>query len=206
MSWIPDRLERGARYIVGYAWARYVEPMEKGECDCIVFVGAHAMAGTTDGVLSHTVSSETWYNAAINGTLVGESGIVAAVAGSFGVPAIYVSGDAATCREVQALCGENVVIAAVKEGLGRYAARNMAPADACALIERTVEEALADRQKWPAPLTFDPPVTFRVELATPDRANAFRGRAGVEITGPRTVQASGRTFWDAWDAFWFRAM
>jgi len=38
------------------------------------------MAGTPDGVLCHTVSSEAWYNAWINDTLVGESGILAAVA------------------------------------------------------------------------------------------------------------------------------
>lgn len=204
MSWIADRLEPGAEYIQGYAWARYVEPMQRGECDCVVFVGAHAMAGTPDGVLCHTVSSEAWYNAAINGTLVGESGIVAAVAGSFAVPAVFASGDVATCEEVQALCGDEVVTAAVKVGLGRYSARNMAPADACALIERRVEEALQDRGRWPEPLRFDPPVTFKVELATPDRATSFYGREGVEITGPRTVQATGQTFWEAWDKFWYR--
>lgn len=204
MSWIPDRLERGAEYVVGYPWARYIEPMQQGECDCVVFIGAHAMAGTPDGVLCHTVSSETWYNAAINGTLVGESGIVSAVAGSFGVPAIFVSGDSATCREVQALVGESVVIAPVKEGLGRFAARNMAAADACALIEEKVESALRNRAKWPKPLVFEAPVTFKVELATTDRANAFLGRTGVEVVGPRTVQATGKTFWEAWDAFWYR--
>jgi D-amino peptidase len=204
MSWVPERLERGAEYIQGYAWARYVDPLKNGECDCVVFVGAHAMAGIADGVLCHTVSSEAWYNADINGTFVGESGIVAAVAGSFGVPAVFVSGDAATCREVQALCGDSVVTAPVKVGLGRYAARNMAPADACALIEERVELALRDRESWPAPLKFEPPVTFHVELATPDRAPAFYGRAGVEVTGPRSVQATGETFWEAWDAFWYR--
>jgi D-amino peptidase len=205
MSWVPDRLESGAEYVQGYAWARYVEPMERGECDCVVFVGAHAMAGVPDGVLCHTVSSEAWYNADINGTLVGESGIVAAIAGSFGVPAVFVSGDAATCREVQALCGESVVTAPVKVGLGRYAARNLAPHDACALIEARVQEALEHRDRWPKPLTFDAPVTFNVELHTPDRAAAFQGRTGVEVVGPRTVRASGATFWEAWDHFWYRS-
>src|SRR5438034_3398821 len=132
-SFVPERLESGAEYVFGYPWARYIEPFERG-CDAILFVGAHAMAGTADGVLCHTVSTEAWYNASINGTLVGESGILAAIAGSFGVPAVFVSGDAATCREVQALCGQEVVTAAVKEGLGRYSARSLAPADACLLI------------------------------------------------------------------------
>jgi D-amino peptidase len=205
MSWIPERLERGAEYVVGYPWARYVEPFERGECDCLFFVGAHAMAGTPDGVLCHTVSSESWYNATINGILVGESGILAAVAGSFGVPAVFVSGDSATCAEVQQLLGERVVTAPVKRGLGRFAARNLAPSDACRLIETKAMQALQNRDQWPEPLRFDPPVTFRVELATPDRAAAFVGRTGVEIIGPRTVQATADTFWQAWDAFWYRA-
>lgn len=207
MSWIPDRLERGAEYVQGHEWARYIDPLERDDdrkCDCVVFVGAHAMAGVPDGVLCHTVSSEAWYNADINGTLVGESGIVAAIAGTFEVPAVFVSGDAATCREVQALCGEQVVTAPVKVGLGRYSARNMAPADACDLIERRLEQALNNREHWPRPLHFDSPVTFNVELATPDRASSFRGREGVEVTGPRTVRATGGTFWEAWDKFWYR--
>ncbi len=204
MSWVPDRLERGAEYVVGYPWARYVEPFERGECDCLFFVGAHAMAGVPDGVLCHTVSSEAWYNATINGTPVGESGILAAVAGSFGIPAVFVSGDVATCSEVQQLVGKQVVTAPVKKGLGRFAARNMAPSDACRLIESRATQALQNRDQWPQPLHFDPPVTFRVELATPDRAAAFLGRIGVEITGPRTVQATADTFWKAWDAFWYR--
>ena len=205
MSWVPDRLERGAEYIQGFAWARYVETMQRGECDCVLFVGAHAMAGVTEGVLCHTVSSETWNCATINGTPVGESGIVAAVAGSFGVPAIFVSGDTATCKEVTDLLGANVITAPVKQGLGRFAARNMAPADACDLIERQSEAALKNRANWPKPLTFTPPVTFKVELATSDRAASFQGRSGVEIVGPRTVQATGPDFWTAWDAFWYRS-
>jgi D-amino peptidase len=204
LSLIPDRLESGAEYVLGYTWARYVEPFEQG-CDAVLFVGAHAMAGTPDGVLCHTVSSEAWYNATINGTLVGESGIVAAIAGCWNVPGIFVSGDEATCREVQTLCGESVVAASVKKGLSRYGARHLAPADARVLIEEKAAQALSNRENWAKPLTFTPPVTFEVQLATPDRATAFYGRKGVEVVSPRTVRATGENFWQAWDAFWYRA-
>lgn len=203
LSLVPDRLERGAEYVLGYTWARHVQPFEQG-CDAVLFVGAHGMAGTPDAVLSHTVSSESWYSAAINGTRVGESGIVAAIAGCWDTPAVFVSGDEATCREVQALVGPTVVAAPVKTGLGRFGARHLAPADARALIEARATEALRNRAAWPKPLTFAPPVTFQVELATPDRAASFYGRQGVEIVGPRTVRASGENFWQAWDAFWYR--
>ncbi|MBX5456601.1 MAG: M55 family metallopeptidase [Thermogemmatispora sp.] len=202
-SFLPERLESGAQYVLGHPWARYIEAFERG-CDAILFVGAHAMAGTPDGVLCHTVSSETWYNAWINETRVGESGILAAIAGCWDVPAVFVSGDAATCREVTALLGPQVVTAEVKRGLSCFSAVHMAPRDACSLIEMGVARALSTRN-WPKP--YKPatsPVTFKVELSGVERASDFKGRQGVEIVGPRTVVSTATTFWQAWDQFWYR--
>jgi D-amino peptidase len=201
-SLIPERLEGGAEYVLGYTWARYIEPLKAG-CDAALFVGAHAMAGTPDGILCHTVSSQTWYNARINDTLVGESGIVAAICGDFGCPGVFVSGDAATCREVKALLGPEVVDAVVKEGLTRFAARHLPASDACQLIEDRVHEALSKRV-WPKPLKFPAPVRFEVELASPERANEYVGKTGVEVLDPRRVVSKGNSFWEAWDYFWMR--
>src|SRR5579863_2884830 len=201
-SFLPEQLESGAQYVFGYPWGRYIEAFEQG-CDAILFVGAHAMAGTPDGVLCHTVSSEAWYNATINGSLVGESGILAAIAGCWDVPAIFVSGDEATCREVTTLLGNEVITVPVKTGLGRFSSRNLAPKDACSLIEMRVAQALSMRN-WPQPYKLAGPVTFRVELAEPERANDFAGRTGVVIEGPRTVSSTADNFWHAWDQFWYR--
>ncbi len=199
-SLIPAELESGAEYVLGYPWARYVEPLEQG-CDAVMFVGAHAMAGTADGILCHTVSNQAWYNARINNTLVGESGIISAICGDFDAPVIFASGDIATCREVEALIGDKCVTAAVKKSLGRYSARHLPAVDACAMIEGRVYSALVTRA-WPKPLKFTNPVTFEVELATSDRANDFRGRTGVTIAGPRLVRSTAGSFWQAWDQFW----
>ncbi len=201
-SLIPERLEPTAQYVLGHPWARYVAPFDDG-VDANLFVAAHAKAGTANGVLSHTVSSEAWYNASVNGTLVGESGILAAVAGSWDSPGVFVSGDAATIEEVKDLLGSKVAGATVKWGLGRYSARNLSPTDSRALIERRVYECMMERD-FPEPYRPDPPVTFRVELASIDQAASFKGRTGVELTGPRTVEATGATFWEAWDHFWYR--
>ncbi|MDQ7839558.1 MAG: M55 family metallopeptidase [bacterium] len=206
LSLIPERLEPGARYVLGHTWTRHIEPFERG-CDAALLVAAHAMSGTPGGVLSHTVSSESWYAATINGTPVGETGIVAAIAGCWNTPVVFLSGDEAVCREARTLLGPGLVTAPVKQGLSRYSARHLAPAEARALIESGAREAVArgaltGRSGWPAPLRFTAPVTFQVELTTPDRAEAYRGRAGVEVAGPRTVRATGETFWQAWDAFW----
>lgn len=201
-SLIPELLESGAEYVLGYPWARYVKPLQDG-CDAALFVGAHAMAGTYDGILNHTVSSQAWYNAHINGTLVGESGIIAAICGDFDTPCIFVAGDEATCREVTALIGPQVVTAPVKVGLGRYTARHLPAVDACALIEGRVYSALTARD-WPAPLKFSAPVEFSVELATPDRSTDFQGKPGVEVINPRLVASRADTFWQAWDQFWYK--
>ncbi len=202
-SFIPDQLEGGAQYVLGHPWGRYTEAFEKG-CDAILFVGAHAMAGTPDGALCHTISSESWQNAWINDVAVGESGLLAAIAGCWDVPTIFVSGDEATCREVTTLLGEQVVTAAVKTSLGRFSARSMAPRDACALIEAKVAESLSKKKNWPKPYKPAAPVTFRVEVTTPDEVNTFMGRMGVKIEGPRLASCTGENFWQTWDQMWYR--
>ena len=124
-------------------WAipgRVISSRFEAGCDAALFIGAHAMAGTPDGILCHTVSSQAWYNARINDTVVGESGIIAAIAGDFGCPCVFVSGDAATCREVRDLLGPNVVEAAVKVGLGRFSARHL-PAETPALSSKAASTA-----------------------------------------------------------------
>jgi D-amino peptidase len=202
-SWRKDLLEPGAEYITGYRWGCYVHAFASG-CDALLLPGAHAMAGTPDGVLSHTMSSHSWYNASFNGVKVGESGIIAAIAGSFGVPCVWTSGDAATVREVSNLVGHQIGKCVVKEGLGRYSARSLSHVEACAKIEKTVEETLRNRSSWPKPYKVGAPVEFRVEMATSDQAEEHRGKTGVEIIDDRTVISRGETAWQCWDQFYPR--
>ena len=90
--------------------------------DGMVQFGAHAMMGTSDGVLNHTQSSRSenryWYN----GVECGELVQIATIAGHYGVPTILVTGDVATCREAAHFFGKSCVTVAVKEGVAREAA------------------------------------------------------------------------------------
>src|SRR3954462_524929 len=79
-SLVPDLLDPGCEWVVQERWTGYTGALEAG-CDAALFVGMPAMAGTPDGVLSHTVSSTAWYNLWFNGKLVGETGINAALCG-----------------------------------------------------------------------------------------------------------------------------
>src|SRR5712691_11539957 len=66
----------------------------------LVFIGQHAMAGAEKGILSHSYSSEGIQNIWVNNKLTGEIGARVMLAGTFGIPAIMLSGDAAACREI----------------------------------------------------------------------------------------------------------
>lgn len=200
-SWIFDELEPGAEYITGYRWGSYVAGLQSG-IDAVLLPGAHARAGSLNGVLSHTISNTKWVNASINGTKVGESGFVAAIAGSFDTPVVFASGDDVTCEEVRDLIGPKVVTACVKKGLSRFAARNLSHKDSCDLIEESVLKALTNRD-WPAPLKMDP-AELRIELHSPDQAENYVGKPGVEVIDPRTLVVRADTFWELWDKFWPR--
>jgi D-amino peptidase len=62
--------------------------------DGVVFIGYHARAGTPNAVLKHTMSLSV-YDLILNGVRLPEAGWNAALAGHFGVPVVFLSGDAA---------------------------------------------------------------------------------------------------------------
>ena len=84
-SLIPEELDPGCEYVVQNEWTEYTEYLEEG-VDAALFVGMHAMAGTRDGVLAHTVSGSSWWRLRFNGVEVGETGINAALCGAWNCP------------------------------------------------------------------------------------------------------------------------
>jgi D-amino peptidase len=199
-SLLPEELDLGCEWVVQRSWTEYTELLEQG-CDAALFVAMHAKAGTGDGVLSHTVSGTDWRDLRFNGTSVGETGINAALCGTWGCPVLFVSGDRATCAEARALLGAGLTTAEVKQGLGRFSARHKHPSVARQLIEDGCRAALADRS---AVAPYDPgrPCTIEVELATPDNAEVYRHRHGLEHLDARTVASRADSWWQAWRQLW----
>jgi D-amino peptidase len=199
-SLIPELLDPDCEWVAHHRWTGYTELLEQG-CDAALFVGMHAMAGTTDGVLSHTISSEVWPNLRFNDTRVGETGINAAVCGHRNCPVVAVTGDEATCREARALLGDGLVTVAVKRGLTRTSARQIPPVRARQMIEAGCREALSNPARV-KPYQPERPTTIRVELSDAEKVERYRNRVGVEIVGPREVIARGDDFWQAWLRLW----
>jgi D-amino peptidase len=200
-SLLPELLDPDCDFVVQNEWTEYTAFLEQG-CDAALLVAMHAKAGTPRGVLSHTVSGKDYRGLWFNGISVGETGINAALCGTWGCPVILVTGDRATCQEARELLGPEIETVAVKEGLGRFSARHVPPVRARQLIEEGARRALDKRAAVKA---FDPgsPSEIEVEFSSPELVEPYRYRAGVEVTSPMRVVSRAEDWWTAWRQFFF---
>jgi D-amino peptidase len=195
-SLIPEQLDPRCEFVVQKQWTEYTGVLEQG-CDAALFIAMHARAGASNGVLSHTVSGTEWRNLKFNGTLVGETGINAALCGTWGCPVLLDTGDTAVCKEATELLGSGLTTVPVKQGLGRYSAKHIAPAKARERIEAASSAALRDLT---AVAAYDPgkPCVIEVELAEPEAASEYAHRRGVDLTDSRTIASTAEDWWTAW--------
>jgi D-amino peptidase len=107
-----------------------------------VFIGYHASEWTANAVRSHTISSARLLGVKLNGSEVSEGIYNAALAGQFGVPVAFVSGDRLAVTQLQhAVPGAEGAI--VKEPLGYHSAMTLTPARGQAMIKDGVSRAMA---------------------------------------------------------------
>lgn len=133
-----------------------------------LFIGYHSMAGTPNGVLCHTFSTQ-WANLWLNKQVVGEATYNAAYAGHFGCRLGLVSGDASLINELSRFLPwvEHVV---VKQGIGNFAAKSVSPSTAreqiCEGVKRTFEKYHNNELKV---FTLNLPIDVQVDFYYPDR-------------------------------------
>ncbi len=154
----------------------------------VLFVGYHARAGSTNGVLAHTWSSRAVGGLWLNDTPVGEYGLNAAVAGHFGVPVLMISGDQTACAQAVELLGP-LETAVVKQASGFSSAECLPPEVSQALIQKAAQRAVERLRagQAPAPYVVEKPVRVSVDWLLPpmaDRAGILPGavREGLRTT------------------------
>ena len=153
-----------------------------GGFDAAMFIGYHARAGTRNATIDHTYTSRV-YEARLNGHAAGELAINAAMAGVFGVPVALVSGDQSLAAEARALLGDEVETVIVKQAVGRFATRSLAPTVACQRIREGTVKALGRRHQ---PYVLKPPIHLEVDFALTQMADM------AELV-PGSIRTSGRT-------------
>lgn len=169
------------------------------DVDAVFFVGYHGASGTGAAVLEHTWSGRL-LEVRLNGRVVGETGLNAALAGAYGAPVVLVTGDEAVTAEARALLGE-IETVAVKEGVGRTAARCLHPEAARRQIRQAAERAV---RLDVAPFVVPPPVTVRLVFVRASYADMAELAPGSRRVDGRTVEWTGEDMPAVYRAF--RAM
>jgi D-amino peptidase len=152
-----------------------------------VFIGYHAGAGTQGAVLDHTYTG-AFTDVRVNDQAWNETHLNAALAGSFGVPVAFVSGDRACCNQAKERLPW-VRTVAVKEGLSNRTGRSQSPSRAQSAIRGLVRESIkAVEHGGPEVWTPNGPFTLEVDTVNTNVADVIAVAPGSQRCGPRTVR------------------
>ena len=182
---LPGEVDQRATLISGFPMPGGMVTGLDESFAAAILIGVHAHGSTPNAILAHTYTGDLKH-VRLNGVEVGEPGLNAAMAGHFGVPVVFVSGDAAAVAELRSLIPA-VEALAVKEAVGFTAAKLMSPEIAREKIALGVSSALARRTEIP-PVTLTKPITLEVELAEVSQADNVALLPGMSRIGGRVVR------------------
>ena len=160
----------------------------------VMLVGTHAMEGTPDGVLAHTLTgvSQKHRRYFYNGRESGEIAMYAIVASHFKVPVIMVTGCAAASREAKQMLGPETVTVAVKQGFNTERALMLHPRQTRKMIADAAAEAVAKIGRF-QPYPIELPIKIRLEFPTKqfaDEHQASRLRNHKDWPGVRVNETT----------------
>jgi D-amino peptidase len=195
---IVEKLDEDIEIVQGSAYELGMMSGIGSDCDASLQIGYHSMRHTHAGTLGHTY---TYHIAQLkfNGTVIGESGLSAAIAGHYGVPLVFVSGDAHAIKQAQNLV-RNVVGVPTKTGVGLYGVRSLTPKKACKNIRKGVKEALEKRDEI-KPYIVRKPIMMQVELERPLMAEYASKIPQVKRVSINTVSFKAKDVIEAFDVF-----
>jgi len=156
--------------------------------DALLLVGYHAMAGTPYSVMPHTQNSKAWKSFRLNGTECGEIAQMALIAGEYGVPVAYVSGDKAAVAEAKTFFGEDLPATVVKEAFASGRIKSLNPREAARRICSEVEQALKLPKR--KPYYFPGPYRMEIEFNTKEQADTLKDNVRAARLNDTTVAYS----------------
>ena len=196
---LPEELHEKAELITGSPKPLSMMQGIDDSFNAAFFIGYHAMPSSFPAVMGHTYYGRVVYNVRVNGHLMGETGINAALAGYFNVPVVLVTGDQAVTKEARQLLG-GVETVTVKDAIGRYAAKCLSPVEARKRIRKAAKNALNNLSDM-KPFKLDSPITFEVDLIHAGMTEMALIIPGVEKRDARTVAFTFDDLLTAFKAF-----
>jgi D-amino peptidase len=178
-----------------------VQAVDQG-VDFAFFIGYHARMGSKHAILDHTWSSTIVANIWLNGNLVGETGLNAALCAHFNVPVILLTGDQAVTLEARELI-PGIEIVEVKKANSRFSADCLHPAITHNMILEAAKDAVKKYKagNTPLPLKFETPILVEIEFRSSDMADKVEIMPGIIRIDGRKIRFSCETMPDAYCEF-----
>lgn len=170
-----------------------------------IFIGFHAMAGQDDAILAHTWSGGTVHHIRLNGQLVGETAINAALCGEFNVPLVAVSGDQFVCEEAVQTVGDWVEPIQTKEALGSRLAICYPPSRTERDIREKIKLAIQNRASAKVH-KLSGPVTLELGFHNPTMANKAMALNIGERSGEQEITIVAESALNALEGAWSLVM
>jgi D-amino peptidase len=184
------QLERMPDYVqLVRSWPRplgMMQGIELGTYAGALLIGYHAGSTNLGGVLAHTLSSDLFQEVSLNGRVVSEAAISAAIAGYYSVPVLMVAGDDVCVAETKAQLGD-ITGAALKFAYGTTSALNPSLSVATARLHEATLEAIASRGVR-RPYIVPGPVSVELRLRTRAVAEWLSYLPQVERTGAFAIR------------------
>jgi D-amino peptidase len=147
--------------------------------------------------MAHSYSSLGIQNMIVNGHPMGEIETNAALAGFYGTPVIFLSGDRAAGDDLHAIVPD-AELAVVKSGFSNYSCETLSAQASRELIRAGAERSMKKLGEI-KPYRIEGPVTIQLEFTSRNALDVDAGlRPGAEVMDARTVRYEGKDFLEAW--------
>jgi D-amino peptidase len=194
-----EKLDGRARLISGsdrlFSMMEGISP----EFDAAMLIGYHNRKGG-GGVISHTYYYSEIQEVRLNGEPVGEAEINGFLAGSFGVPLVFLSGDQYVTESIRAKV-PGIRTAVTKKAIGNASAECLSPDLTWKSIEEEAYAAISGLGNSPVKPMDDAPYSLEIRFSTPGHANRASLLPGSLRMSPTTVGFEAADYRSTFRAF-----
>ncbi len=171
------------------SWPRplgMMQGLEEGGFDGAMLIGYHAGSTNESGLMAHTLYGSVLRKVRLNGQLASETLISAGIAGHFGVPVFFISGDDVYVEETRGLLDDFEAVV-TKTSYGTLSGSTLTPAKARELTRQKVTLAM-DRLADFKALCFETPIRLQVDFKHRLPAELLDYLSNVKRTSAYTIE------------------
>lgn len=193
-----DKINPQVKVVIGKPAKIYPLLKLDESCKGMMMIGYHAMAGTKGGLITHTYDF-SMKNLYLNDILIGEIGMEAAIAGTYGVPLIMVSGDSKAMKEVKEL-PTDFEKAVVKYAINEHSALCLPLSVTRKIIKEKAKSAVKKIEEY-KPYVVSSPYIIRVEFFETLGTEKAVKIHGIKRLGDKMVEFKGDDLPFLWENF-----